>query len=237
MGNHKIDDQGNYLKFPGYTVVSKIQLDSPNPWQALFDSLSENEKIKGKFALLPLRSWHMTAINLFTQNDVTTQGNDWDDTVRKNEPFFIALAASLEEAAFEPKINYRDLILEGVIQLEFLLDEETTQKIREVAKRHACEGLISTPPHITLAYQYRHLTPTESSTLETELRLIFQTHFGNTEMTLEPPKLCYFEDMTDFRPWQKQHASATTYPGNFLHSATDTHPPAAAEDDPQKKPG
>ena len=118
-----------------------------------------------------------------------------------------------------------------MIQLEFSLDKQTTQKIRDVARRHACEGLISLPPHITLAYQYGALTHTEFSTLEAELTSMFQEHFGDTQMTLAPPKVCYFEDMTDFKPWQKQQA---TYPGNFLDSASDTQPPVEADEHQDK---
>ncbi|MDF1678536.1 MAG: DUF1868 domain-containing protein [Legionellaceae bacterium] len=218
MRYHKIDSNGQYLPFPGYTIISKINLTEPNPWSGLFEYLSNEPLLKNKYAILPLESWHMTAINLFTQAEVEQNGENWEAFVTRNEAFFAEVSRILEENPITPQIQYNDLILGSVIQLKCLIDENAFKQIQTLAKQYRCEHLVPNASHITLAYQYQHVHKYEFDAIAQTLKQAFQSHLGEQTISLTPEKLCYFSDMTDFRPWQSLHRQAS-YPENFLNES------------------
>ncbi len=125
-----------------------------------------------------------------------------------------------------------------MIQLALSVDKETVQKIQAVAKHYACEDLVPRPFHITLAYQYENLSRAEFKALSEELKTMFAKHFRRTEITLQSPTLCYFEDMTDFRPWQKNNSILqTSYPGCFLDSEANEKDSSTERHQSDIKPG
>ncbi len=72
--SRKLDADGNFLPFPGITVVSSA-VESDSNAAAILDiykALKANPRIVENFALLPPESYHMTAVDLCTQAE--TQG-------------------------------------------------------------------------------------------------------------------------------------------------------------------
>ena len=87
-----------------------------------------------------------------------------------------------------------------------IVNLEATQndKLHEVAKLSNIEEKFPCPYHITFGYRYNALSNEDLMELEIEVNAIFNTVYdkhNRRQLTLEPTKLCFFNDMTSFEPW------------------------------------
>ncbi|MFY7697302.1 MAG: DUF1868 domain-containing protein [Legionella sp.] len=197
----KLNSEGKYLTFPGITVVSAIN-EHDNPlWQLVYNSLKNNQEFTNHFALLPYESYHLTTINLYTKDAI---GNEqWKKFIETHKVFFQSLNRTLNENSFKPVISVRSINIAGALQIMVSLPEEQMKTIQRIAKTHHVEAGIPSVFHITLAYQFKLMKQEALEKLGLALEEIIVTALKNHkgELCLSPSKLCFFNDMTKFIPW------------------------------------
>lgn len=197
----KIDNNGNYLPFPGLTIVSSIQEVDRFFWNLIDDVVRQHPYFTQYFSPLPCDSYHMTTTHLF--NQMTIGENKWKEFIDINKIFFQSLIDELRQNAFHPVISIESIHLDGVLQLMVSLPREQNTIIENIAAKYGLQHKVPDVFHITLAYQYKYLPPIQLDSLSIELNqkigTIFNTH--QVELNFNPPTLCYFNDMTKFIPW------------------------------------
>src|SRR2546423_860244 len=76
----KINAEGIYLPFPGFTMVADIA-DKDKPFfQALHDRLAQIPFLTEHYGLLPVSSYHMTTVNLYTK--YPELANTWEEFIK-----------------------------------------------------------------------------------------------------------------------------------------------------------
>lgn len=197
----KIDNQGVYRQFPGITVISPINKGDLVFWKELHDFIDKCDLIRKCFAPLPYESYHMTTLNLYTQED--DGHDDWKGFIEKQLPFFQRLHSALISKAFKPKININTLVVSDTIQLYLQLPTAQENKVITIADEFAVQQKIPKVFHITLAYRFKDSDETSNEnikqTIATQLDKQFATRANS--FYLEPATLCFFNDMTAFKPW------------------------------------
>ncbi len=203
----KIDSEGNYTKFPGVTVVAAIRTQDFDLWKEIYNEVSKCTVTKEHYSLLPWESYHMTTNNLHCHRDYSV--SEWHTFIEKNLPVFQKIHALTIEKTFNPEITIDKLYTcDRVIYLELKLLEDHHSIVKSVAQSVNTEDKIPPEFHITLGYAYK---PVDDATLEVicqELKTNL-TCFGKT-YTLDPPKICHFDDMTAFIPYDFQKSPFIT---------------------------
>ena len=226
----KINDEGQFCAFPGITIVAAIPAESLNVWKTIYDCINEDQTIRRYYTPLPYTSYHMTAINLYTEHH--HDADDWEDFITKEMPFFQQLQADFASKALQPQITIDALTMSGAIQLRLKLPPEQEIMIREIAHHHGVEAGIPPKFHITLAYQYQSISPQEASLIKNKLNDKLKAWFNPQQpvITLDSPQLCYFNDMTQFIPWHgdtypfKSKQPTPTFSSRFFSQQKSTTP-------------
>jgi hypothetical protein len=203
----KIDNGGNYCHFPGVTVVANIAKNEYySMWDDIYSELKGNNLIIKYYSLLPVDSYHMTTIGLYTRREVP---ENWNDFFDKNLPFFESLSVDIEDRYhFQPKISSFDTgKASSVIYVNLSLDSEQAATNFDLAKKHNLVGHLF-PYHLTFGYQYKGF---EDMSLQKAVQEELDRIVNNVKekyqiskenlLTLESPHLCYFHDMTKFIQW------------------------------------
>jgi hypothetical protein len=214
----KLDDAGQYLRFPGVTVVSHIPLATIEAsLAALPGRLRELPTIGPWLAPLPAASYHVTVLDVCCQYKLGLP----DDAFGKllEAPHWAEAAGHIEEASFVPSLRFKaatviyehpKLLLGVQLEPAGPADRDTLNAAVEKIVQPVVGEL--RPPkcwHMTLGYnlpKFSGEAPLEPSDVDAACaaaqRLVEEAFggFGNT-MPLLPAKLCRFEDMTAFVPW------------------------------------
>ncbi len=197
----KINSEGRYLPYPGVTVVAAIKEADKPFWQLIYETITKNKEFTNYFSPLPYESYHLTTINLYTKD--ATGSRKWREFIVSNRDFFLSIKDLLTKKSFTPIVLVESIQIAGALQIIVTLPEEQIKIIQQVAKAHHVEMGIPTVFHITLAYQFKYV---ETQILE-KLRLTLKEELfailkaQNSVLTLTPPELCFFNDMTKFVPW------------------------------------
>ena len=211
----KIDKKGHYRKFPGISVVAAIKDEDTDLWKEVYDSI--HKITKGYYAPLPHTSYHMTAVDLYTEAAVGHMR--WKQFVRSNLSFFQSIHTSFQDQAITPMIQIETTKIAGVIQLLLRLPQEQDSTIHRIATKFNVDKQVPKVFHITLAYPFKSIESSQAKLMEelikTDIEKIF-AKYGNV-ITLEPPKLCYFNDMKAFIPWNGDKSPFEHSHAHHLH--------------------
>lgn len=197
----KLDSNGNYTLYPGLTVVAHV-LEKDNAfWSKIYELVSNNDLLKEYYAPLPKTSYHMTTTNLFTEAAIG--GKKWKPFVINNNTYFQSLYEELQDQSFTPKILIKHVKVGYSISLSIHLTEEQKQIISNLAERFNVSNGVPNRFHITLAYQYKPISYYMLKKIENELNSALESlmHEYGESFNLQSPKLCYFDDMLGFTPW------------------------------------
>ena len=209
----KIDKNGNYCRFPGVSVISGILDRDIDLWRRVNDCIAGSEFTRRHYSALPYESYHMTLLDLFTEN--VDGGDDWEVFIQGRLPFFQALHARLEEKKIIPELTINSVHFSSVIQLVLALPEEQQRIIHEVAEEFGLKHKVPSVFHLTLAYQYKPLSREDSEHIKhhtlTQINALFKS--CGYKIELKSPVLSCFDDMTCFYPWHGDY-----YPFNTAHS-------------------
>ena len=190
----KIDDQGNYLPFPGYTIVAHAAHPLSKVFTDLVDYLSRSE-LRHYYSFLPARSYHVTINPLENVHDEHRTLLQEEQRRLKGEN--TSLICTVDR-----------LICSKVISLEVHFDERnehfdaTINRVRSHALQQAniLHGY-KLAWHLTLAHQYKTI---EDADVEKRIETIIEeippsSHFP-FDIPLDSIRICRYEDMTEFRP-------------------------------------
>ena len=201
--NHglKLDSEGRYLKFPGITIVAAIRQSDFEEWDKLYKELNKCELTKKYYSPLPTASYHMTTNNIYTER--VNGGSNWNELVNKNLPRFQKLVKTLKEKEMFPEIHIKGIgIGQTIIHLDLKIPKDQEDLIRSIAKEFEISERIPTFFHLTLGYRYREIDLTTMGKIREELES--NITFVGKNFILDSPKLCYFQDMTEFIPWDAE---------------------------------
>lgn len=191
----KIDNQGNYLPFPGYTIVAHALHPLPKPFVDLVQYLTSSE-LKDYYSFLPIHSYHVTINPL--ENVLSTHQSLLQEEQRR-----------LSEQDTRSLSTVKTLIRSKVLTLEVQFPhdqnpqfEALIQFIRSPALQQAnILHKYALHWHLTLAYQYK---PIENAQIEERLNQIMANVplSSNTSFSipLDHIRICHYNDMTKFTP-------------------------------------
>ena len=197
-GPRKIDSSGRFLPFRGVTVIAQVREENKEMWEHIYKSLDQNCLIREYFSLLPVQSYHMTTIDLYTEvvNPI------WDKFVSNQLPRLRNLNADLQTHAFQPQVTGGKPMVSSVIMFLLKMNEHQKEKINLVAKKFQSLKKVPQEFHVTLAYSYKKIPHEASQQIKKDVNDIFESIIeSNPEILFEEPKLCYFRNMTEFTPW------------------------------------
>ncbi|WP_392538065.1 DUF1868 domain-containing protein [Legionella sp. 227] len=197
---NKIDDQGNYLEFPGVTVIADVGQTNHNLWHEIHHFLKNTPVLCDYFSPLPRQSYHMTTCNLYTKEDTL---EDWVSFISKKLPFFQKINKKLSELNFTPTISVESIDYFSGLQLILSIPEEQKKVIQQIAKELGLENKVPGVFHITLAYGYKEIDDEqvfkEIQNKIGELLKICKKY--DQKILLSSPKLCFFQSMEQYTPW------------------------------------
>jgi hypothetical protein len=198
----KINDQGNYCWFPGVTVVAGVSAESLVFWERIQSALKTVPGLLEHFSPLPTSSYHMTAVNLYTERWDMPSGN-WASFLSHNLPWFNGLHKEIESLGFHPKVKADLPLVSSIIYLPIHLEPTQNSKIHELSNKFGIQNRIPEELHITLGYQYKSMSDTYRRVLQHDVQETLKPLLASlaSPFELNEPKLCYFNDMTAFIPW------------------------------------
>ena len=194
----KIDQNGEYLPFAGVTVISPVVQENTTFWSELHNTLTSHPVLVKYFTPLPYESYHMTTNNLCVQ----ASHDDWHAFIDRNLLFFKQLSAELiKNDEFLPLVTITGITTEGAIQLSVNFSPpDQEDAIINLAKTYNYTSGIPSQFHITLAYQYKKINHEDKPAFDAAIQAIRDTT-RNCQITLNPPGLHTFNDMTHYTPW------------------------------------
>ena len=201
MPLEKMDNKGNYTKFPGITTVASVKERDYLFWENVYNLIVQTDALKDYYSPLPYASYHMTTINLYTEAAIGSK--KWKNFIINNEIFFQSLQKDFRNGAFEPQISIESIDVYGAIKILVKLPDEQNKIIHKIAKKYNLQSEVPHEYHITLAYQIKYLEKSEQSKIKEYLqhKLNELLSLYNNPLVLDTPNLCFFNDMTAFIPW------------------------------------
>jgi len=197
----KIDNQGKYCKFPGITIVSAIRQEDFEIWKKIHDQLEKCPNLKEYFSLLPAESYHMTTFGLFNQK--RDGGSNWEKFIDEKLPKLQEINKELNARSFSPEVIIDSFSVRKIgITLYLKLKEDQKKIIKEVAEKFGFQEHVPNSFHISLAYTYK--MPDEEKLKEMKNQFKSAVTCVKKSFKLDPPKLCYYNDMTAFIPWDAE---------------------------------
>ncbi len=196
----KLNASGQYTRYPGVTVIAAVLEKDNDLWSDIRECLTSSSASE-YFAFTPVTSYHMTVFNLFTERGVGKL--KWNSFIKNNLGYFEALSHALSS---QEEINFRvtNIIVTngGTINLLVEPSAEQISDYINIAKAYGAEEGIPVF-HITLGHCFKLMKPAVEAQvkaqLKTELASIFKYHAE--PLKVAAPKLCSFQDMTKFKPW------------------------------------
>jgi len=184
--------KGLYLPFPGVTVVCNVCETSAKSLERLPELLSELPTLSKTFLPLPPRSYHVTVLDIACKYKPLQEDAEWDAWL--SEPRWRLAADELVSASWRPKLR-----LSGVRVLSRTVLAAELEPAEEKSQVH--------PWHMTIGYCSKPDELDESSAdLQAELAR-FEASVREAvgpELGLAEARLCRFQDMQAFLPWDGQ---------------------------------
>ncbi|UJR28511.1 hypothetical protein I4U23_009749 [Adineta vaga] len=195
LHRRKIDIDGNYLPYSGYTIVAHAIHPLPKPLVELVNYLFSSE-IRNYYSFLPSTSYHVTinplenvcdqykSLLVAEQQKLKAQNTSFICTVKR----LIRSRVILIEVDFPDDDNHT---------FEMIIKNVRSNELRQVDILH--EYTLSW--HLTLAYQYKDI---ENDMMESKLDQIIKNIPQSAAMRFKIPldhiRICHYNDMTKFTP-------------------------------------
>lgn len=228
MPLYKLNKKGQYTPFPGMTVVGHVHKEDSIFCKTLYDSLVNCEQFMQYYSPLPPDSYHMTAVNLYTEAEIGS--NNWEKFVTSNQAYFESLHQAFRSLTFKPEFQIKSVVISGAVQLVGKLSKELVSHIKDIAHKHGVKNKVPNEFHITLGYQYKAFEAGASREVQESITAVLdkalQTH---RTISLNQPKLCYFKDMTAFIPWDGTHFPFERRTARFSFYHKSPHPDSEPE--------
>jgi hypothetical protein len=206
----KFNSDGSPRYFPGNTVISRIEPDTPL-FMALTQAQNEFKKLacSKKYAFLPSSSFHMTVIEGLC--DQVRQPEHWSKEIPLDAPIsktneFMANRFSRLSFSDSIKMNIFNGGAPDVLMLRLAsVNAESENSIRRYRDTFSDIMGIRSPGHddyqfhISLGYNIIELDETERSLIQNTYSLILNTITNSiAPFFISAPQLTYFEGMCEF---------------------------------------
>ena len=199
MTTKKLDNTGNFLPFPGFTVVADVYSGNVALFERLHNRLASSI-IAEYNSLLPVESYHITQFAVISKKKLNPA--QWSTWIKNNMRSMRGLHVALESRT-EP-FTFRIAGVHGrLLSLEMEVDPAAIQAQFNVAKSFNLEKEIPRKFHCSLGYQYKEFPDKETAAaVEAEFWKIIEEELSATAiLQADKPKLCYYESMLQFVPW------------------------------------
>jgi hypothetical protein len=219
----KIDAKGNYLRFPGTSIISFLAnpADPPRrevwpPKQIDFDGLRSwiiaTQKIfTSCYSLLPVSSYHMTVKNHSVASSCASE-SDWFDGVLLHFAKYqqikdMCLTHARSTTNVKTKVTSPYFV--NCFGIDLAIDPQHLHAVEHLRTQLVFAGSPSEPNfrfHVTLGYRFREPGDAqEQQALDKEINAIsimLKTILTQVDFVLEfqSPRLCYFQNMMSFSP-------------------------------------
>lgn len=209
----KVDAEGVYQPFPGVTVVCDIPRSDEGPLATLPDTLKALPTLGPLFAPLPPVSYHVTTLDILTKFEMGLADDPAGWAAVLAQSCWAPAVKAVADAQTRPELRVKDIVLTGnTIRVELEpAAESTCSHPRDLGVNATLMELVGMdrnqlhPWHFTLAYCTDHAAQEAASpdALEQDRIAILKAVKEAVPETvpLEEAKLCRFEDMTAFVPW------------------------------------
>ncbi|CAF0803323.1 unnamed protein product [Didymodactylos carnosus] len=185
--NRKIDINGNYVPFHGYTIMSHVEHPLPEQLVKLHEYLVRS-KFSDYFSFLPKFSYHVTLNPLINVE------------MKRDEAILKEAQMNIDKLETGTKCMVKQLTRKDKLQLEIELIEPFLNTIlkplqAQWTKLDTILMKYEEKWHLTLAYQYRNITDEAQVILDEIIKNWTQFPF---EISLDPITICEHQDMTDY---------------------------------------
>ena len=219
--NAKINTNGEYRNFYGWTVISMVENDLK-----FIENFIKNSMLKNYFSALPSSSYHMTVYNVWSNGRKLLPHQK--DFIKKNFP-----AAEHKQIEAQSKtvnfFNPKGCINDLLYKLYFICEQSQIVNLTLNVKEVVFTGntiqilFVGTPSfdgvnrlrqlltdvcevedrmgmyHMTLAYKYKDVDNDTTQKIMGEIDRLNVLLNGQT-VTMEKPSVYYFSDMKEFVP-------------------------------------
>lgn len=226
----KIDASGEYRRFPGVTVVCDLPPDLDGGLAGLAEVLSSLPTLGPLVSPLPPESYHVTVLSICCQYRLGDDDAAWRERLR--DARWAMAATTLLEADLAPRLRAERVTLHGTaigVELAPLdrsvpaapADLPLVGQLRELLSLPGRMGLRprrGNPWHVTLGYFHspKALRACEAVDIEADRRVLEAAVLAalpGAVVSLSPARLCRFEDMTCFSPWDGRDGSSLALSG------------------------
>jgi len=219
----KLDLEGEFLFFPGVTIINKVHVDE---WERFRELLVQIDKIAGEWvAVLPVESLHVTlmagatakCMNLNPEAEEAAMLSAERSWLQSRARKFEKAHELVVEDAFSPQsfVPHRARFSTGVKFDVVAQDTEEERRgfqlrarIREWCnpKPSCCFEERERPWHLSLAYARPVAVRTGGIPADIQQRLqdLCRPFLGRP-LLLQQSELCRHDDMTEFVPWDGRH--------------------------------
>lgn len=186
----KLTEEGRYLPFHGFTLVSKVESDLNKFHKRVGKIIGSKQE---EYSMLDLDSLHVTFL------EIMTEAFNWRDDLKDKD--WKEVNRILKESNFIPRLSFEELLLEDVIAVNFKLDEAQEEqdellqdKITTLLKLDKKREL---PFHMTLAYKIpkQGFLPKEK---QQKLKKYVNEFFRDKQIALSAVYLSEYFNMNSF---------------------------------------
>lgn len=212
--HRKINEQGEYLPFEGYTVISFLKDRESEFWTKFCADVSKYPIFSKYYTMLPASSLHMTVKNfmsvankdyeklvqIFAKTDSKIYDGAWGGA-----SLFAKMSDVCNVMNVEPVCKIANMYTERSLGLDLdVLNKETIEKLRSLL---VIMGMKPEPDfkfHMTFAYKFKKVEEKDHVELQKEFKKIYDVLSKKFQPSLliefEKAQLCYFPDMTSYEP-------------------------------------
>lgn len=203
----RLNDDGEFSYFPGLSVIAFVT-SSLSKINAMIRKL-----VNGRFACLPLDSYHVTFLGIVTLEDEQRKKKEWVGVKHVYEPKLLQAQSILDTTN-----EYSKPVLSFVVR-EVVVDKDSIRVVLDVPEGKQAEGWQNTLQevlgvkrkdayHITLAYR-RSLSglckQTDYTDNDVEIKRELEKEIykaTNGVICVAHPFISEFKNLTDFRVWR-----------------------------------
>jgi hypothetical protein len=218
----KINSEGHYKPFWGSSIVASVGKNDEKKWMDLYASLEAEPSFNKYFALLPMKTWHMTDISL-------------NISAEKTEPvknaYLDSLAEKLKIRSFEPTITINSVYTVGIFVLGVTPDEKYVSELRGFAEEANLKSTADGEYHISVAYQFKPAPVSVLAALKQKYQRIITDIFGTGSVKLDSPKIYCFQSMSTFSEYNPVEKQKSKVCRELFFSHQDEEEPAPKPND------
>lgn len=220
--NRKINSDGSYRNFYGWTIISNL---ANNNLHFLEEYIKNNPILSSHFSALPSSSYHVTLYNIWCERSkLLKPQQDYIDREDCGDIKEQLIQRSISSGWFNPGNCMKDLFVKLKNHCDTQVDFDSFRVERVYYGNtigltfycsHDYEKLAKTRSefitlaerddkmacfHMTLAYKYKNTTKEDDKKIKEEIDKLCNIIVGRL-VVLYPCKLCYFESMKEFVPF------------------------------------